>query len=224
MADDERKKKAKKPNFSKEEIYTLVTAIRNRKKEILGKFEGGLSKARQMQAWVCVKKEVMETSKIDRSIDELKKKWSDLKIDAKKKVRNYELEKKKTGGGDAPIRPDEILFIVVETIGQESVDGISGGVDSSALTETSDAQRQSPPTEDSPVSPCSKRRRLETHREQQGNERKDMIKIQRDILAAVSRLADSQCQLVEVAKRWLALEEYRTFGGGPHYQGGAPSC
>ena len=154
------KRRQRSPTFQKKRFTRWWQLSATAKKEILGKFEGGLSKARQMQAWVCVKKEVMETSKIDRSIDELKKKWSDLKIDAKKKVRNYELEKKKTGGGDAPIRPDEILFIVVETIGQESVDGISGGVDSSALTETSDAQRQSPLTEDSPVSPCSKRRRL----------------------------------------------------------------
>ena len=36
-----------------------------------------------------------------------------------------------------------------------------------------------------------------------------MIAIQREILAAVSRIADSQAQLVGVAKRWLALEEHK---------------
>ena len=36
-----------------------------------------------------------------------------------------------------------------------------------------------------------------------------MIAIQREILAAVSRLTDSQTQLVGVAKRWMALEEHK---------------
>lgn len=223
MADSEGKKRVKKPNFTKEEIYTLVTAVGNRKKEIMSKFEGGLSKARQMQAWVSVQKEVMEISQIDRSIEELKKKWSDLKMDAKKKVRTYDVETKRTGGGDAPFRPEELYFNVIEIIGQESVDGVSGGVDSSARAGTSGAQQQAHPSQDSAGLPTPKKRRLDAQREHHGSERKEMIQIQRDILAAVSHLADSQKQLVDVAKRWLALEEYRVFGGCPNYQGGAPN-
>ena len=43
------------------------------------------------------------------------------------------------------------------------------------------------------------------------------------ILAEVCRLADTQVQLVDVAKRWLALEEYKTFNGGQRYQGSEPN-
>ena len=46
--------------------------------------------------------------------------------------------------------------------------------------------------------------------------------IQRDILAEAGSLADSQKQLVDVAKRWIALEEYRVFGGCPDYQSPPP--
>ena len=222
MADVEGKKRAKKPNFTKEEIGALVTAIGNRKKEIMGKFEGGLGKVRQMNAWVAVQREVKETSQNDRSVEELKKKWSDLRIESKKKIGRYEAEKRQTGGGDAPHRPDDIYFIVVDIIGPESVEGVIGGVDSSLPAGPSGMQQQEPSSQD-PTPPTPKRRRLESQRDQQGRDRQEMISIQREILAAVSRLADYQAQLVDVAKRWLALEEYKTFNGGHNCQGSSPN-
>ena len=39
-------------------------------------------------------------------------------------------------GGDAPFQPEEIYFTVIEIIGQESVDGVSGGVNISARAGT----------------------------------------------------------------------------------------
>ena len=139
-----------------------------------------------------------------------------------KKVGKYEAERRQTGGGDAPHRPDEINFTVVDIIGPECVEGVIGGVDSSLQAGPSAGQQQAIHSQDSPT-PTPKRRRLESRRDQHGRERQEMISIQREILAAVSRLADSQAQLVDVAKRWLALEEYKTFNGGQSYQGSAPN-
>ena len=165
MADVDGKKKAKKPNFTREEISTLVTAIGNRKKEIMCKFEGGLGKVRQRNAWAAVREEVKETSRNERSVEELKKKWSDLRIEAKKKVGKYEAERRQTGGGDAPHRPDEINFTVVDIIGPECVEGVIGGVDSSLQAGSSAGQQQAIHSQDSPT-PTPKRRRLESRRDQ----------------------------------------------------------
>ena len=64
------------------------------------------------------------------------------------------------------------------------------------------------PSPDFPTPPTPKRPSLESQRDQPGRERQEVIAFQREILAAVSRLADSQAQLVGVAKPWMALEEH----------------
>ena len=56
------------------------------------------------------------------------------------------------------------------------------------------------PSQDFPTPPTPKRGSLESQRDQQGRERQEAIVIQREILTAVSRPADSQAELVGVAK------------------------
>ena len=78
---------------------------------------------------------------------------------------------------------------------------------------------KAPSSQDFPTPPTPKRvGGLESQRDRQGRERQEVIAIQREILAAVSRLADSKAHLVDVTKRWLALEEHKTFNGGQSYQ------
>ena len=83
-----------------------------------------------------------------------------------------------TGGGDAPFWSEEICFTVIEIIGQESADGVNGGVDSSARAGTYGRTAAG-----ISLSGLPKKRCLDAQREHHGSYRKEMMYIQRDILA-----------------------------------------
>lgn len=125
--------KHRRPNFSSDEMDALTDAVSIRKALLFGKFSGVVSLVAKEKAWEEIAKEISAISGIKRSTIETKKKWSYLKSDAKKRGAVVRSSIVKTGGGP-PISTklsaidDKILSIV----GKESVEGIVGGVDTSA--------------------------------------------------------------------------------------------
>jgi len=104
----------------------------------MSQFEGMLGKVRKMRTCVDISKEVCEVAQIERTVEELKKKWSDLNGTlghrSRQLANTYPVPCVRrghcmvghhcNGGGPAPESKD-IYFKVVEIIGEEAVDGIS---------------------------------------------------------------------------------------------------
>ena len=70
-------------------VSTHVAIISNRRDDVMGQFEGMLGKVRKMRTCVDISKEVCEVAQIERTVEELKKKWSDLNGTSKQAVGKY---------------------------------------------------------------------------------------------------------------------------------------
>ena len=66
-------------------------------------------------------------SGVNRTIEQIKHKWWDLKSSAKKAVTKWKLEATKTGGGINPATPPtQTQLRVISVIGTQSVIGVDG--------------------------------------------------------------------------------------------------
>ncbi|CAG2195162.1 unnamed protein product [Mytilus edulis] len=72
-----------------------------------------------------------------RTVEEIRKKWTTYMSNAKKKVSHNRREARKTGGGPPPEEMSSMEDQVVGIIGDTPIDGIDGGIDTASFTETS---------------------------------------------------------------------------------------
>lgn len=73
-------KKAKKRNFSDTGIHTLVGEVEARKTTLFGGHSSGITNKKKHCEWERVAASVNSVSGTERTVAELKKKWSDLKV------------------------------------------------------------------------------------------------------------------------------------------------
>ena len=157
-------------------------------------------------------REVSSHSGRDRTCEELKKKWSDLKSTAKKDLSKYRRETKRTGGGPPPPPPDQIYEKIVQIIGEEAIEGMNGGIDTGEPDQPVDGEQDE--GDNKTVDSTSSQRRPEKRRrvEDGASVAERMLETQQDILNALKELTDAQKRSVYIQERFLALEEHRTFG------------
>jgi hypothetical protein len=85
-------KSKRRPNFTSDEVEVLVSSMRKRKCIIEAKFsavievETSITAASKEKAWQEVAKELTAVSTVERTVDEVKKKWSCLKSATKGKL------------------------------------------------------------------------------------------------------------------------------------------
>lgn len=84
MANGERK--TKKRNFTQCEIEVLVGEVDTRKKMLFGGHSVGITNAKKALEWQHVADAVNAAASEGRTVAEIKKKWSDIKVDAKKRL------------------------------------------------------------------------------------------------------------------------------------------
>ena len=72
---------------------------------------------------------------MDRTSEELQKKWADLKSTAKKDIAKYRREIKQTGGGSSLSPPYEVYERIIQIIGEQAVEGVKGGIDTAETTQ-----------------------------------------------------------------------------------------
>lgn len=177
----------------------LVRLVDQRKGIILGSFSGtGDGKFEKQAAWEEIQKEFQAATAVERSSDELKKKWNDLKMSAKKDVARFRKECAGTGGGPAPVPASEVHTKLVEVIGDEAVEGVIGGLDTSAVKR---------PTEKTQplVMPPKKRIRQDKSQQQMG----EMLATQQAILDTLSQMASEQTRTTVALERIAAALECR---------------
>jgi Myb/SANT-like DNA-binding domain len=132
----EKSKITRRPKFSSGELEKLKQEVEKRKKILFAAFSSTITHHIKSTAWSKVADEVNKVSSHNRTTDEVKKKWENLKSEIKGKLaEKYKKgELIRTGGGgpsvDLPTGDEERMLAI---IGQDSVFGIQGGIDSSCV-------------------------------------------------------------------------------------------
>jgi len=123
-------KKNKKPRFSEREIEILVSMVKEKNDVLFGKFSDVVSNGKKKEAWGNVVNAVNAVSFTVRTMEELKKKWDDMKRGTKKRASAVKNDQMKTGGGRPDIPPlTSIEEDVVSILGEERVFGLPSGLD-----------------------------------------------------------------------------------------------
>jgi hypothetical protein len=120
----------RKPRFLDREVDVLVNKVHEKSNILFSKFSDTVSNKKKKTAWVEVQTSVNATSLVPRSLEEIKKKWDDVKRTTKKRAVDVRKDRTVTGGGESnadPLTPME--EIVVSLIGEQKVYGLSNGVD-----------------------------------------------------------------------------------------------
>ena len=81
----------RKPNWSREETFALIEQVSSLYSTLISKFESSSTNAMKKAAWACVCLAVNARGGQNRTIDEVKERWSQLQDAAKK-----DLYKRKT--------------------------------------------------------------------------------------------------------------------------------
>ena len=87
----------RRANFTEEESLALVNAVITRKRTILCKLDVQLNCAMKKMAWFEVLAEVNLVSRVIRTVDEIRKKFSDFKSAVKKKAAKEKKYQSGTG-------------------------------------------------------------------------------------------------------------------------------
>ncbi|XP_048025059.1 myb/SANT-like DNA-binding domain-containing protein 4 [Megalobrama amblycephala] len=191
-------------NFSAAEIEILISSVEKGKPVLFGKFSPSLSNEDKEREWAKVAENVSAVSGVSRSAESVKKKFTTLVSETKKKAALQAKEVKKTGGGtsDAPsLTPSETRILGV--IDKVHYEGIPGGyevglemdqselstIQLSDLEEGTSVPLQLPPSKRQKVSTSShatqlleiEREKLELYRERVAIE-KERLKIEKERL------------------------------------------
>jgi len=94
-----------------------------------GKFCGGVTAAAKAKSWEDLAGEVSAVSGIKRSAEEIKKKWSCVKSEAKGSAVEARKGISKTGGNEMVEGVTASQQRVIELIGEVCVQGVTGGMD-----------------------------------------------------------------------------------------------
>ena len=124
---DARKRKEK---FSSHELEALVDEVHQRKSILFGEFSSTLTASTKHCAWAAITDRINSIAKSPRTIEDVKKKWSNLASNVKLKEAKRRKLSGGTDGGSPPedeLTPEEAQVLTV--IGIESVIGVQGGGD-----------------------------------------------------------------------------------------------
>lgn len=129
--------KRRKANFSDREISVLIDKVEDNYKILSAKFSDVITSQEKNKVWNDIAEAVNAVSTVQRTTDELKKKWEDLKTRTKKKASETKKEMGKTGGGevegDSALTETELRIIGI--IGETLVYGLKDGMDTAEIIE-----------------------------------------------------------------------------------------
>ena len=134
-------KRAKKRNFSASEMETLVNEVDSKQKIIFGSLNaGGITNKKKIVAWENVTDAVNSVGSEMRTVSEVKKKWFDVKLNAKKRVTAHRRETSATGGGQTTTELSPLDNRIAIIIGDTALSGIIADGDTDAQAGPSNIQ------------------------------------------------------------------------------------
>ena len=114
----------RKKNFSSSEVEVLLQEITQRKKIIFSSLSAGCTNTNKKEAWEAVTRAVDAVSGEGRTIEDVKKKWFDLKCETKRTIAKFRREMQRTGGGTADTTPmSELDQRIGAIIGETALSG-----------------------------------------------------------------------------------------------------
>lgn len=90
-------RKARKPNWSEEERVILLEEYRKRKNIIKSRFDPLITASKKQRMWEEITAKINSRGLVNRSIQEVQKKYDNLAVLAKKEISNHKRESNKTG-------------------------------------------------------------------------------------------------------------------------------
>jgi len=121
----------RKPRFSEKEVDILIEKVNDNAEQLFARFSDQVTNKKKKIAWVEVQNSVNASSFVPRTLDEIKKKWDDVKRITKKRATDVRKDMKKTGGGESSHDPlTQTEELVISLIGEEKVYGMTDGIDS----------------------------------------------------------------------------------------------
>ncbi|KAJ8335833.1 hypothetical protein SKAU_G00391750 [Synaphobranchus kaupii] len=120
----------RKANFLEDELTAMVEEIEDRQHVLFGGLNSGLTNKAKQVAWECVAAAVNEVGQQDRTVADLKKKWSDLKLQGKKRIVIHNRSIKATGGGPGTPELSQMDQRVAAIIGESAYTGTCSDGDS----------------------------------------------------------------------------------------------
>ncbi|XP_034543279.1 uncharacterized protein LOC117815582 [Notolabrus celidotus] len=137
-----KKDRERKKNFSEAEIEIILGEVESRKHIVFSSVSCGVNGTEKGKAWKEVTEAVNDVSAVVRTIQEVKRKWFDLKIEAKKRIKLSKDNSTATGGGG----PSQPRLCPID----ERIAGIIGERETSISGIIPDGDGDIPPLELSP--------------------------------------------------------------------------
>jgi len=130
MATGQEKFAKRQPNFTTMELQAMTQSIGGKAKVLFGRLGGVMSVVSKEAAWKEVASDVSAVSGVRRSAADVKKKWIQVKSNAKGKAVALRRERGKTGGGKSGAEDlSECDSAVIGLIAEASISGVAGGFD-----------------------------------------------------------------------------------------------
>ncbi|XP_021355582.1 myb-related transcription factor, partner of profilin-like [Mizuhopecten yessoensis] len=122
--------KRRKPNWMERELEALAEAVAPKNGLLRGKFWPSLTSERKQSIWIEIVNQVNSITMVNRTGEEIKKKWGDMQSLTKKKESERRRSMKVTGGGPAI----DMFYkswenLVLQSLSEVAIEGISCGVD-----------------------------------------------------------------------------------------------
>lgn len=132
QSESQKSSQKRKPKFSSTELQVLVEEVVRVHRQLFGKLSLNVPDSTKRRLWSVIAQKVNAVGVTPRSLDELKKRFYDIRSLTKRKMAEIQKQAGVTGGGRNPAPPlTELEELVSSTIERESVTGI-GTLDSSA--------------------------------------------------------------------------------------------
>lgn len=125
------KKRTRKKNFTSNETDRLIDLVEENYKIISSKFSDQITLQRKNDVWKDISRKINAISPCLRTVDEIRKKWDDIKVRSKKKANEDRAKDGKTGNTPrSPTTSDSLTGTerrVVGMLGVSQVFGICEG-------------------------------------------------------------------------------------------------
>ncbi|NXO79158.1 NAIF1 factor, partial [Sitta europaea] len=123
--------KKRKMNFSEREVEIIVEELERGKHLLVNHFNAGVSLAAKAAAWHDILRRVNAVATCHRELPEVKKKWSDLKTEVRRKVAQVRAameggSESQNGGGNGPEAEDSAAAPVILTPMQQRICNLLG--------------------------------------------------------------------------------------------------
>ncbi|KAL6485665.1 hypothetical protein MHYP_G00050570 [Metynnis hypsauchen] len=145
-------KRGKKRNFTECEVEALLNEVEARKKCLFGTLSSGITAKRKRSEWDSVCEAVNAVGSEHRTLAEIKKKWSDIKVDVKRRLTAHRQSVTQTGGGVGDIELTPFDQRAAGIVGDAALTGVVdpnvGDSDCTQRTETGEDTQSQPAATD----------------------------------------------------------------------------